>query len=136
MKCDRVAREHCWNAINMPDILCMLVSKLPNGLTDRCNRARIMNFAPFNRHTTPLFSIILKFADIVNVESCIFINNFFSDASFSVFNKNFKLVLIAHSYNTNSARNGLLFIPGYNSVRFGRKLSIQPLLHGIIFKTS
>ena len=32
---------------------------------------RIMNFAPFNAHTAPLFKScnILKFADIINVES-------------------------------------------------------------------
>ena len=32
-----------------------------------------MNFAPFNAHTTPFFKNcnILKFADIINVESCI-----------------------------------------------------------------
>ena len=32
-----------------------------------------MNFAPFYAHTTPLFNNgnILKFADIINVESCI-----------------------------------------------------------------
>ena len=35
-----------------------------------------MNFAPFNAHTTPLFKScnILKFADIIKVESCIFVN--------------------------------------------------------------
>ena len=35
-----------------------------------------MNFAPFNALTTPLFKNCndLKFADIINVESCIFIN--------------------------------------------------------------
>ena len=49
---------------------------------------RIMNFAPFNAHTTPLFKNcnILKFADIINVESCIFINNCFNRDSFSIFN--------------------------------------------------
>ena len=38
VKCDEVAKEHCWNAVNTPDILCMLVSKLPNGLIGRWNR--------------------------------------------------------------------------------------------------
>ena len=84
---------------------------------------RIMNFAPFNAHTTPLFKNcnILKFADIINVESCIFINNCFNRDSFSIFNENFKLVSTTHSYNTRSAGNGLLFVPSYNTVRFGRK---------------
>ena len=79
----------------------------------------IMNFVPFNAHTTSLFknSNILKFADIIDVENCIFINNCFNRD----FNENFKLVSTMHSYNTRSARNGLLFVPSYNTVRFGRK---------------
>ena len=84
-------------------------------------------FAPFNAHTTPLFRNcdILKFADVINVESCIFINNCFNKDSFSIFNENFKLVSTTHSYNTRSARNGLLFVPSYNTVRFGRKSIIH-----------
>ena len=67
-----------------------------------------MNFAPFNAHTTPLFKNcnILKFADIINVESCIFINNYFTKDSFFIFNENFKLISTTHSFNTRSARNG------------------------------
>ena len=40
---------------------------------------RITNFAPFNAYTTPLFNNcnIFKFADIINVQSCIFVNNCF-----------------------------------------------------------
>ena len=38
VKCEGVAKEQLWNAVNTPDILCMLVSKLPNGLIDRWNR--------------------------------------------------------------------------------------------------
>ena len=58
-----------------------------------------MNFVPFNAHTTPLFKNcnISKFADIINVESCIFINNIFNRDSFSIFNKNLKLVSTMHS---------------------------------------
>ena len=54
-----------------------------------------MNFAPFNAHTTRLFKNrnILKFVDIINIESYIFINNRFNKDSFSVFSENFKLVL-------------------------------------------
>ena len=86
-----------------------------------------MNFAPFNAHTTPLFKNcnILKFADIINVESCISINNCFNRDSFSIFNENFKLVSATHSYNTRSARNGPLFVTIYNTVRFGRKSVIH-----------
>ena len=88
---------------------------------------RIMNFEPLNAHITSLFKNfnILKFADIINVESCIFINNCFNQDSFSIFNENFKLVSTMHSYNTRAARNGLLFVPSYKTVRFGRKSIIH-----------
>ena len=60
---------------------------------------RIMNFVPFNAHTTPLFKYynISKFADIINVESGIFMNNIFNKNSFSIFNKNLKVVSTMHS---------------------------------------
>ena len=88
---------------------------------------RTMNFAQFNVDTTPLFKNchILKFADIINVESCIFINNCSHKDSFSIFNRQFKLVSTTHSYNTRSARNGLLFFLSYNTVIFGRKSIIH-----------
>ena len=88
---------------------------------------RIMHFAHFDAHTTPLFKNcnILKFVNNINVESCIFINNCFDKDSFSIFNKNFELLSTTHSYNTRSARNGLLFVPSYNTVRFGRKSIIH-----------
>ena len=88
---------------------------------------RIMDFAPFNAHTTRLLKDcnILKFADIINVKSCIFINNCFNRSSFSMFNENFKLVSTVHSCNTRSARNGLLFVPSCNIIRFGRKSIIH-----------
>ena len=95
---------------------------------------RIMNFAPFNAHTTTLFKNwdILKLADIINAESLIFINNGFNKDSFSIFNENFKLVLTTHSYNTRSARNGLLFFQVITLSDLGEdQLSIQP-----VFKTS
>ena len=51
-----------------------------------------MNFAPSNAHSTPLFKNcnILKFANIINVESCAFINNCFNKDYFSIFNEHFK----------------------------------------------
>ena len=51
---------------------------------------RMMKFAPFNAHITPLFKNcnILKVTDIVNVESCIFINNCFNKDSFQFLRKN------------------------------------------------
>ena len=88
---------------------------------------RIINFSPFNACTTSLFKNcnILKFVDIINVEWYIFVNNCFNMDSFSIFTENFKLASAAHSYNTRSTKNGLLLVPSYNSVRFGR----QSIIH-------
>ena len=85
---------------------------------------RIINFALFNVHTTPLFKNcnIFRFADIANAKSCIFINNCFNEDSLSISNGNFKLISTTHSCNT---KNGLLFVPSYNTVRFGRKSIIH-----------
>ena len=38
VKCDGVTKVHNWNAINTPDVICMLVSKLPSVLIDIQNR--------------------------------------------------------------------------------------------------
>ena len=53
-----------------------------------------MNFACFNARTRSLLKKrnILKFVDIINVESYIFINNYFNKDSFLSFSKNVKLV--------------------------------------------
>ena len=61
VKCDGVTREHCLNAINTPDILCMLVSKLPNGLIDRWNRTAF-NIRK-NRECEPSLSDLIEFVD-------------------------------------------------------------------------
>ena len=52
----------------------------------------LMNFVRFNAHTTPLVKnvYILKFSDIKNVESYIFINNCFNKDSLLISNENFK----------------------------------------------
>ena len=92
---------------------------------------RIMNFAPFNVCTTLLFKNcnMLKFADIINVESCVFINDCFNKDSFSVFNENFKYVSITHSYITTSAKMVYcLYQVITQSDLGGNQLSIQPLL--------
>ena len=51
--------------------------------------------------------------------------NVSSEHSFNMDSENFKLELFIYSYNTRSARNGLLLVPSYNSVRYGRELIIH-----------
>ena len=38
LKCESVSESQDWNALDTPDVLCMLISKLPGGLMDRQKR--------------------------------------------------------------------------------------------------
>ena len=38
LKCESISESQDWNALDMPEMLCMLISKLPGGLMDRWNR--------------------------------------------------------------------------------------------------
>ena len=84
---------------------------------------RIMSFAPFNSHSSSYFHNynILKFCDIINIVACAFINNYFNSNIFSVFAERFKLALETHAHSSRSSIKGLLFVPSYNTSRFGRK---------------
>ena len=80
-----------------------------------------------NPYTMPLSKTcnVFKFADITNVQSCIFINNCFNKGYFSTFNENFESVSTTHSYNARSARSGLSFVLSFSLDRFGRKLIVH-----------
>ena len=41
-KCNSLGAATKWNAMETPDTLCMLFSKLPNGVADRWNRKALM----------------------------------------------------------------------------------------------
>ena len=38
LKCESISESQDWNALSTPEMLCILVSKLPGGLMDRWNR--------------------------------------------------------------------------------------------------
>ena len=84
---------------------------------------RIMSFASFNSHSSFYFHDynILKFCDIINIQACSFISNYFNSNTFSVFAERFKLISESHAHNTRSSSKGLLFVPSYNTSKFGRK---------------
>ena len=86
-----------------------------------------MNFVPFNSHSSSYFHDynILKFCDIINIEACTFINNYFDSNTFSVFAKGFRLVSESHAHNTRPSSKGLLFLPSYDTSRFGTKSIIS-----------
>ena len=65
--------------------------------------------------------MIAIYSDIINVEVCVFINNCFNRNTFSVFAERFEIVSESHAHNTRSSSKGLIFVPSYNTSRFGRK---------------
>ena len=85
--------------------------------------SRIMSFASFSSHSWSSFHYynILKLCDIVNIEASAFINNSFNSNSFSVLAVIFKLVSESHAHNARSCSKSFIFVPSYNTSRFGRK---------------
>ena len=84
---------------------------------------RIMSFVPFNSNSSSYFHDynISKLCDFANIEACVFIKYCFNSYDFSVFAERLKLVSESHAHNTRSSSKGLLFVPSYNTSRFGRK---------------
>lgn len=80
----------------------------------------------FTQHLYLNVVVIWSFT-FIKVECCIFVNNCFNMDSFSILTGTYKLAWAAHSYNTRSAINSLLFVPGNNLVRFGRKSIIHAM---------
>ena len=83
---------------------------------------RIMHFAQFNSHTSPLFynNDILKFIDIIYTESFVYINNCFNEDPFAIFSQNYNLCSNTHTYNARSSSRGLFFVPACNSIGLGK----------------
>ena len=86
-----------------------------------------MHLVQFYSHTSSPFSNsnILKFIDIIYIENCVFINNFFNKDSFTGFAQNYDLCSNTHTYNNKSSSKGFLFVLKYNSIRFRKKTIIH-----------
>ena len=66
-----------------------------------------MTFTLFNARTAPLLKNynIFKHIDIVNTGSCVFLNKYLNNNSFSIFTEGFKLLSAVQSNNIISNRN-------------------------------
>ena len=88
---------------------------------------RTLHSASYRDHTCSLFHRykVLKFAELVSLENCIFVNKCFNDEAFSLFSNHFKLTASTHSYCTRSVSNGLIFKRLYNTIPYGNKSIIN-----------
>ena len=94
---------------------------LINVLQKKC--LRIINFAPFNSHSSPLFASnnLLKFEHIILSNQLSLIFNFNNNNLPADLSGLFKATTNVHSYNTRNASTDSLYIPSVHSTNFGLK---------------
>ena len=81
---------------------------------------RIISFAPFDAHITPIFAKlnIIKFPDLIPFCNCFFIYKYFLSKYSSVFYNVFILTSNTHEQNTRLASHGLLTKPSCSTSRY------------------
>ena len=74
---------------------------------------RIINFAKFDAHTTPLFAKfkLLKLQDIITLYTACFMHNFHNSKIPNAFNSFFASVRQRHNYNTRLASKSTFVLP-------------------------
>ena len=83
---------------------------------------RIINFKEHNAHSSPLFhySKIIKVADKVKIENCLFINKYTNNKLLSIFTNWFTFSSMSHNYQTSFASKGSLQIPSVQTTSYGK----------------
>ena len=83
---------------------------------------RIINFKEHNAHSFPLFhySKIIKIADKVKIENCLFINKYTNNKLPSIFTNWFTFLSMSHIYQTLFASKGNLQIPSVQTTSYGK----------------
>ena len=83
---------------------------------------RIINFKERNAHSPPLFhySKIIKVADKVKIENCLFINKYTKNKLPSIFTNWFTFSSMSHNYQTSLASKGSLQIPTVQTTSYGK----------------
>ena len=83
---------------------------------------RIINFKERNAHSSPLFhySKIIKIADKVKIENCLFINKYTNNKLPSIFTNWFIFSSMSHNYQTLFATKGNLQIPSVQTISYGK----------------
>ena len=84
---------------------------------------RIMTFSEFQEHSEPLFKQleILKVQDAIFLQNCLFVYDFFHDKLPKSFVDIFSKLVDNQNNNTRNTNLGMLVIPQYKSVTYGKK---------------
>ena len=92
---------------------------------------RIINFKERNAHSSPLFhySKIIKIADKVKIENCLFINKYTNNKLPSIFTNWFTFSSMYHNYQTSFASKGNLEIPSVQTTTsYGKNASVYMVI--------
>ena len=83
---------------------------------------RIINFKEHNAHSPPLFrySRIIKIADKVKIENCLFINKYSNNKLPSIFTNWFIFSSVSHNYQTLFVSKENLQIPSVQTTLYGK----------------
>jgi len=97
-------------------------SKLKRLIILQKKAVRLINFAPKNSHTNPLFhqSKMLKINDFIKVENCLFISKSMNKLLPEIFLNWFHLVIDTHNHVTRNAIQGHLNLPSYRTNIYDR----------------
>ena len=102
-----------WSLTTMKNINCITI------LQKKC--LRIINFAPFNSHTNPLFisDKIIKFTDVIKIEQLKLVFQFTQNMLPTDILNLFKLNSEVNIHGTRNVSNVGLFIPRIHTTNFG-----------------
>ena len=91
---------------------------------------RIINFKERNAHSSPLFhySKIIKIADKVKIENCLFINKYTNNKLPSIFTNWCTFSSMSHNYQTSFAPKGNLQIPSVQTTSYRKKFFVYMVI--------
>ena len=91
---------------------------------------RIINFKERSAHSSPLFhySKIIKIADKVKVENCLFIAKYTNNKLPSIFTNWFTFSSMSHNYQTSLASKENLQIPSVQTTSYGKNAFIHMVI--------
>ena len=91
---------------------------------------RIINFKESNAHSSPLFrySKIIKIADKVKIEKCLYISKYTNNKLPSIFTNWFTFSSMSHNYQTSFASKENLKIPRVQTTSYGKNAFVYTVI--------
>ena len=90
----------------------------------------MINFKECNVHSSPLFhySKVIKIANKVKTENCLFINKYTNNKLPSIFTNWFTFLSMSQNYQTSFASKGNLQIPSVQTTSYGKNAFVYKVI--------